>query len=740
MPFETDKGGGFKIDASDLLKTGVYPERFDRQIPFWETVNGVQYTEFGMRRKAGREELSEGQETFTSLTSNVTQVFSDMPFTIFVNPNYSAYVFYLYVKFDIPFPGKKGDQIKLTGFANIATNILFTQTEKDWFEINKTWTIDRVITTGAYANSVRIKIADTYNDPDFVPVEKPDSGGEPEFPYNAYPTGWQVSDFVLDGGQTAGYRSSTTSTAIRGITATREYEDRVCYFADLTSIKSYRELTQETALVGSGYNLLQSSAATTWDVGSTSWDASLGVTVWDSALNESDQWDFETFGSFVVGAKGSSKPVIKKSNVNFNTFHNDQVSGATILSTNTGGAGYSVGDTLTTTVSPAGGLGLTATVTEVSGDAITAFKITDFGSGYTNGDVVEFSGGTTPATATLTVPNIDFDSLECFHRQGPHMLAFNYTKGAVNYSTSFAWCSADNLDDWVGTAINTAGSLLIREAETPIRCVAQLGTGLAVYTETQMFVVNYVGLPNIFGYQVALEGSVGAVSPNSVISVGRQNYGVSRDGFFVTDGSSVKMIGRESGMNQFFRDEIAQSELSQVYGFDNSKENEVVWGVPLNSSSITKEIYYNYKTNQWGMRDSSISAYLDRGVFQTALSGNNSGSLFREGNTESLANPNVFAITKAHDLNDADRIKEISAIRVGKEGEGNPTLSVGFSSTIDATPTFLQKDSFIIDDTFKSFPIRAAGRYITIKIESNGSSDNWTITNLVVQGRMEGER
>jgi hypothetical protein len=273
MPFETDKGGGFKIDASDLLKTGVYPERFDRQIPFWETVNGVQYTEFGMRRKAGREELSEGQETFTSLTSNVTQVFSDMPYTIFVNPNYSAYVFYLYVKFDIPFPGNAGDQIKLTGFANIATNILFTQTEKDWFEINKTWTIDRVITTGAYANSVRIKVADTFNDDDFNAVEDPNTL-EPLFPYNAYPSGWPNSDFVLDGGQTAGYRSSTTSTAIRGITATREYEDRVCYFADLTSIKSYREITQETALVGSGYNLLQSSAATTWDVDSTSWDAS----------------------------------------------------------------------------------------------------------------------------------------------------------------------------------------------------------------------------------------------------------------------------------------------------------------------------------------------------------------------------------------------------------------------------------------------------------------------------------
>jgi len=63
MPFETDKSGGFKIDASELLKTGVYPERFDRKIPFWETVDGVQYTEFGMRRKAGREQIKDYKES-----------------------------------------------------------------------------------------------------------------------------------------------------------------------------------------------------------------------------------------------------------------------------------------------------------------------------------------------------------------------------------------------------------------------------------------------------------------------------------------------------------------------------------------------------------------------------------------------------------------------------------------------------------------------------------------------------
>ena len=691
MPFETDKGGGFKIDASDLLKIGVYPERFDRQIPFWETVNGVQYTEFGMRRKAGRELVHDYKIAPQSSNTPVRGITATREFDTKVAYLGDLKNIYSYLDKD-PITGEPSYNTVGTGY-----NLLRTSQGTEW-DLGQTISI---VSATRSQGTLNITTDTPHGLVSGINITLAGIAGLGGNPMAFDPNGLQVTAYPTGSPSFSEYSISINAGIPTG-------------------------------------NEIYSTAGATVELGETNWDDS--GTTWDEAVNESDQWDFETFGSFVVGAAGSTKPVIKKNNVNFNTFYNDQVSGATILSTNTGGAGYSVGDALTTTVLPLGGSGLEATVTKVNATAIVDFKITNFGSGYENGDVVEFSGSTTPATATLTVPDIDFDSLECFHRQGPHMLAFNYTKGAVDYSTSFAWCSADSLDVWGALATNTAGSLLIREAETPIRCVCQLGTGLAVYTDTQMFVVNYVGLPNIFGYQVALEGSVGAVSPNSVVSVGRQNYGVSRDGFFVTDGSSVKMIGRESGMNQFFRDEVAQSELAQIYGFDNSKENEVVWGVPIDSASITKEIYYNYKTGQWGMRDQTISAYLDRGVFHTALSADSIGNFYREGNVPSLDDPSVFAITKAHDLNDADRIKEISAIRVGKEGAGSPTLSVGFSSTIDATPTFLDKDSFIIDDTFKSFPIRAAGRYITIKIESNGSADNWTITNLVVQGRMEGER
>lgn len=696
MPFETDKSGGFKIDASELLKTGVYPERFDRNIPFWETVDGVQYTEFGMRRKAGRDLLHNYKDAPQS---------SNTPFRgLIATREYSTKVAYAGNLTNI-YSYLQQDKVNNGGMPSVNTvgsgYSLLRSSE------GTTWDAGQTINIVAASRTLGTLTITTDVPHGLIPGIK----------------------FTLAG---------------LGYTTFNPNGDHVTvYPTGSSSFSQYSIFTFENIPAG---DETYSTVGATVALGQTNWDDS--GTNWDEGVAESDQWDFETFGSFVVGAKGSTKPVIKKNNVNFNDFYKTDVSGAAILSTNNGGTGYVLNETITG-MTDGGSNTFAVKVIEVLGGVVVAFEITNFGSGISNTQVISAgtsSGSGSGFNCTATVPDIDFDSLECFHRQGPHMLAFNYTEGSVDYSTSFAWCSADDLDTWTASATNTAGSLLIREADTPIRCVTQLGNGLAVYTETQMFIVNYVGLPNIFGYKVALEGSIGAVSPNSVVSVGRMNYGLSRDGFFATDGASVKMIGRENGMNQYFRDTVSANELAQCYGFDNSKENEVVWGVPKDETSITEEIYYNYKTNQWGIRSSIISAYLDRGIFHSALSADSNGNLFSEGSGPNNTDPDtgtvkpVFAITKAHDLNDADRVKEITAIRVGKEGFGNPRMSVGWSNTIDAEPTYLDKDSFLIDDSFKSFPIRAAGRYIHIKVESTGATDDWTLTDLVIQGRFEGER
>lgn len=628
MPFETDKSNGFKFDASDLLKTGVFPEAFDRRIPMWETVNGVQYTEFGMKRKAGR---------------------------------------------SIP-------------LADFGTGL------------------------------------------------------------------------------------------IRGITATRESipvngtltPDKTAYAGSLTKLYRYRNLSDAAIDVSAGktYGLLADTAATTWTYGPDAggqannvdiWDG--GDTVWDYGVNEAETWSFATFGSFVMGAKGSTQAQIKKGHETFADFYKGKPSGFTI---STPGINYAVGDTIVNMEleGTATNTNVDVTVTTVSGGEVTGIKVDSYGdyTAFTNSNVIDGGTATRPSGGsagtglklTIQTPDCQFDGVKIFHKQGPHMLAFNYnrtradlTVPSIEYPTSFAWCSADDLDIWEAGAANTAGSLQIREANTPIVCVAQLGNALAAYTENQMFIINYVGLPNIFGYRPALENNVGAVSPHAVVTVGRKNYGLSRDGFFVTDGASVKMIGRESGMNEFYRENIAftsSSQLGIVVAYDNSKENEVVWAMPKSSLDIKQEIYYNYKTNQWGMRDSNRTAFLERGVFNYPISADGECKIYYEGSRPDLPPGTVVsAITKSHDFGDADRIKELSAMRVGKEGKGSPQISIASTSTIDEVPDFSTGDSFTINNTFESFPLRTAGRYIHLKIESVDGND-WIITDMVVQGRFEGDR
>ena len=780
MPFETDKDKGFKIDLSELIKTGVYPERFDRSIPFWETVNGVQYNEFGMKRKAGRQLVYTTEvEGGTDIISEVVKIESTFAAQLYQPPP-TIY----FIQHKIFFNGVKnfqaGDQINITGVLNPSPSVggNWTQDMRNIYEINGVQTIVRAVYSGSVPSGQSAFIFyESFSNP-------PVSGGF------SYPTPFispmSMGDPVSPAGETIQFSISSAGvylvedgippgvrTPIRGITSVIENDDKFAYFGDLNQIYSYSLKTNSSDIAGFNYSLIATSSGTQWidnpgvNAVTTTWLDSVNgenvLTVWDEGINEADQWDFETFGSWVVGAYGSSKPVIKKNGTTFNTFFKDNISGADIVISPPSqfGENWSVGDT--GFVDPSGSqtaLSLVFTVTEIGTfgsytNRPTKIKVNNWGSVvnpatpntpyYTTDSVYQakpintVNSNVTDFGLKITIPDINFTKLKCFHKQGPHMLAFNYERNGVNLDRNFAWCSADDLDTWTADATNTAGSLLIREANSAINCVAQIGNNLAVYTETQMFLVSYVGLPNIFGYQVALENGVGAVSPNSVISVGRMNYGVTRDGFFVTDGTSVQMIGRESGMNTFFRDNVSTGELGQIYGYNNSKENEVVWAVPLNASSITKEIYYNYKTKQWSMRDSSISAYHERGLFRNGLSGD-TGNFYFEGNKSDLANPSVVATTKAHDLNDASRIKEVSSVRVGKQGTGSPRVRVGWSNEIDDEPYWNESDSFFVDESFKKNDLRTAGRYIHLEISSDQSTDDWTITDMVVQGRFEGSR
>ena len=502
-----------------------------------------------------------------------------------------------------------------------------------------------------------------------------------------------------------------SSQPIRGLTSNNEYDTKVLYIGDLNNIYRWKldDPTTIGTVVGSGYNLVETGGASVWDAGSSTWDD--GNSVWDEGSVVSSAWSFTNFGTWVFAADSVGPIKIKKNNETFGELLTGSVSGAVITNA---GSGYSVGTNLT--FSGGNGVNFAAQVTEISNtSAATRIKITNFGSGYNNGNTLTASSG--GMQITLTVSDCPFTKVTAIDKSGPHILAINYDKTNSEHPYDVAWCDTDNPDTWIPATTNAAGSLTLREASSPLKAIVPLGDAKAIYTEDQMFILQYTGAPYYFGYKTAFASGAGAVSPRSVVAVDSTNYGLSRRGLFVTDGSSVETIGDSEGINKYIRDNIAESEYAQVVAYHNKLNNEVIWSLPINSTKPTKQITYNYSNNTFSIESIGASAAQISSVFDHDIVGHPDGNVYFEDGGQS--NHATYGITKAHDLDNPYSIKEITSIRVGKIGEGNPLVEVGFSENINDEPIFLPEHSFYVNGSYADYKVRVSGRYLFLKISSD---------------------
>jgi hypothetical protein len=523
-----------------------------------------------------------------------------------------------------------------------------------------------------------------------------------------------------------------SSQPIRGLTSINEYDTKVLYIGDLNNIYRWKlnDPTTIGTVVGSGYSLVETGGASVWDAGSSTWDS--GNSVWDEGSVHSSAWLFTNFGTWVFASDSVGPIKIKKNNETFGELLTGYVSGAVI--TNAGSA-YSVGTNLT--FSGGDGVNFAAQVTEISNTfAATRIKITNFGSGYNSGNVLTASSG--GMQITLTVSDCPFTKVTAIDKSGPHILAINYDKANSEHPYDVAWCDTDNPDTWIPASANAAGSLTLREASSPLKAIVPLGDAKAIYTEDQMFILQYTGAPYYFGYKTAFASGAGAVSPRSVVAVDSTNYGLSRRGLFVTDGSSVETIGDSEGINKYIRDNIAESEYAQVAAYHNKLNNEVIWSLPINSTKPTKQITYNYSNNTFSIESIGASAAQISSVFDHDIVGHPDGNVYFEDGGQS--NHATYGITKAHDLDNPYSIKEITSIRVGKIGQGNPLVEVGFAENINDDPTFLPEHSFYVNGSYADYKVRVSGRYLFLKISSDNNADSWEITNMEIKGRVRGFR
>ena len=528
--------------------------------------------------------------------------------------------------------------------------------------------------------------------------------------------------------------STGNAEPIRGIQQNSEVNvitgntDFNIYFGDLSQLYYWNFVDQVTTTLGTGYSLTLVSGATAWDASTTTWDS--GLTEWDAGLNFSNHWSFAPFGTFVLATSGSDRPQIKKNNVEFVNL----TDGVTGISIDTPGSGYSVSDPVTFT--GGGGSGAAGIVSQVASGVITQIKLTASGSGYTSVPALDVTSSGSGVALSGTISNLDVASILIFQQRGPYILGFNTSTN----DKGFIWNSADDVDDWIPTLSNTAGDLVIRELTSPIRAAVELGDRIAVYGDDQMFLVNFVGTPNVFGYQPAING-IGAVSSKAVAAVGRRNFGLSKQGFYQTDGVTFNYID-EPQIRKFFQSDIAKGNFSQTVAYHNETDNEVRWYYVSGSSPDSapdKGLAYNYNTGNWAPFVIDRTACVERTLFEFPVVGDVNGNLFFENSTNDDDGVAItaFVRTKGIDGGSPTKIKELDSIRIGWRGEGL-TYRVGGAETEGGLINWGAYK--LADEGYEEQFLRTAGRWIYLEFYSDQLGDSWEIDSVDLIGRIEGTR
>lgn len=345
-------------------------------------------------------------------------------------------------------------------------------------------------------------------------------------------------------------------------------------------------------------------------------------------------------------------------------------------------------------------------------------------------------------------------SPQIFLTHGPHVLAFNFGIAP----NRFAWCSADDVDTWTTAADNTAGDLDVREFSNGIIAATYLGDAIAIYSDNQMGIVNYLGAPLVYGYDVTISEGVGAYSKNSVFTVGNLNYGVCRNGFFKTDGVSYELIGMGSVWDTFIG-ELNKGQTSLIHGYHLEKESELWWWYPVGSGNTnpSKAIVYNYRSDTWTFVEAERSGSIPPTDLEYPLAFRPDGYIFfhEVGTTEVRADYTdgpleEFAIpcwieTKPMHMNQVQadgsvmnaehKYKYIQAVllSVTRYEDMGLLVRIGTKDNL-TTGTVYWSDPFPDDLVWPLL----SGRYIILRIEANTTKGPWELQAFDIHGKITG--
>lgn len=189
------------------------------------------------------------------------------------------------------------------------------------------------------------------------------------------------------------------------------------------------------------------------------------------------------------------------------------------------------------------------------------------------------------------------------------------------------WPNQETIQDWVPTAINSAGSFDLATDGT-ILCGRRTKSATLIWTTLDLWSANYIGQPFIYSFRQ--EGvHCGIISGQAAVVLDTGAYWMGQGKFFLFDGF-VRPIPCE--VTDYVFGNFNQSLAATVWALPNPAFHEVTWFYPSAAAVSVPDSYvtYNYVEGHWtfGTLTRTCGVAYWPGVTTTPVMVDGSGNIF----------------------------------------------------------------------------------------------------------------
>jgi hypothetical protein len=308
------------------------------------------------------------------------------------------------------------------------------------------------------------------------------------------------------------------------------------------------------------------------------------------------------------------------------------------------------------------------------------------------------------------------------------------------------WSSQEEFTKFAPTATNTAGDQRL-EVGTKIVAMVAAREETIISTDEAVYGMTFVGGDFVFSFRLLATDS-GAAGLNTMISIDGDVYWIGKRNFFKYDGIVKEM---PCPVQYYVFDRMQKNFIEKTTVGHNKAFKEITWFYVSNDNpngTVNPEpdsyVTYNYAEDAWTVGTMDRTVWSDSfGARKVPFAFDPDGYLYEHetGTSANGAAMNSYIEGSPREISaDGETLYMVDQVIPDVTMTPNTTLSLYMNTRKFPNSTETTKGPFTITSSTEKVSTRAKGRQISMKFQSTGLDDDWTLGDFRVNSRQDGLR